>query len=148
MKKNLFKDFAPKHESFQFSASIDEEIFRFFKIIKPLELLLNTHLDLAKYGDEVKIIGFFFLANNPTFPIFKEGAFYTKKNQELFLQKALDFEQLLTANEEQAKQIMANLFLASILTYPKIRGMKKVKFDVQTFYDDVQALIKNAEWTT
>jgi hypothetical protein len=47
---------------------------------------------------------------------------------------------------QEAKAMMAMLYLDAIKTYPTIRGMKKIAFNYQQFHADVKALFEQEGW--
>lgn len=130
---------------FRFSAIISEGLIKKLDI-ESLESLLNENLSLDGYGKDFICIGFVFIVTPLSSEFYPASSFFSKSSQKLKLELALDYLRFSQASPQEAKQMMANLYLEAIKTYPSIRGMKKVKFDHQKFYADVKALFERQGW--
>ncbi|TAD96063.1 MAG: hypothetical protein EAZ97_14620 [Bacteroidetes bacterium] len=134
--------------SFYFSAKIWHEAYTKVDLYKSaFSVMFNTHLRLANYTEKIKSIDFFFIVTLPKIAhINPERRRYIAKEERLELSLALDYEKFQNAEIPETKQMMANLYLESIKTYPKIRGMKKIAFDTERFYNDVKAMFEKEGW--
>jgi hypothetical protein len=110
-----------------------------------VESVLMRSVRLADYGNDVIRIVFIFIADLPN-SMHKERTFYSPKKQTLHLELALDYSRFALASPQEAKLMMAELYLEAIKTYPKIRGMKKIAFDHEQFYADVRNLFEKEGW--
>ncbi len=72
--------------------------------------------------------------------------YFSKKEHILYNTAQLDYHQFEKATESEALTMQAEAYLAGILQIPTLRGMKKVAFDNQQFYQDCKTLFENVGW--
>lgn len=111
------------------------------------ENLLSNNLKISDYSEQVKQYQFLFVAVQPTNRNHDNWrAYFSSKRGILYHNLKLDFERFQQADQEEAYQMQAQLYLQSILEIPTLRGMKKVAFDYQKFYDHAQNLFLKKGW--
>lgn len=106
--------------------------------INDLEDLLNQNLSIKNYTQDFDYVDFMFIMDLPK-SIHDEFRGVSKKKRYIYLQLKLDYFEVMSATPEEVKQLMAALYLNSILSYPK---MRLKSFDYQRFYSDVKALFE------
>jgi hypothetical protein len=110
--------------------------------------LLNNSLNIRNYSSEVKSYFLLFIIELPQNNIhekkWKKG-FY-KKDTVIENNFYFDYRKFEKATETEALTMQAEAHLEGILQIPTLRGMKKVAFDSQKFYDDCKTLFENVGW--
>jgi len=108
---------------------------------------LSGNLKILDYSEEVKQYQFVFIAVPPENRNHdKWRKYFSRKRGILYHNLKLDFEQFQKANTAEAYQMQAELYLRSITEISTLRGMKKVCFDAEKFYEDVQRLFLEEGW--
>lgn len=133
---------------FSLTFSAMQEVFDKFWIYETLEATLNKSLIINNYTEKIERIVFTYMGYKLDDPIHnKELRYYNKRKKRLELSLKLDYEKVLQANETEMLQMMAQLYLEAIKTYPNIRGKVKLsEFDYIRFYEDVEALFVEKGW--
>jgi hypothetical protein len=86
-----------------------------------VEELLNEHLNLKSYRDEIDYLFFVFLIHLPNQKVHTEHHRFYRQKRYLDFQLKLDYFEVMAATPEEVKAMMARLFLNSILLYKKMR---------------------------
>jgi hypothetical protein len=132
---------------FDISAICWHEVYPKMQLLK-IRNFLNNSLRISNYSSEVKSYFLLFIVELPQNTIhekkWKKG-FY-KKDTVIENNLHLDYHKFEKATETEALTMQAEAYLEGILQIPTLRGMKKVKFDSQKFYDDCKNLFENAGW--
>ncbi len=133
--------------NFDLTAVCWHEVYSKMQLLQ-IRNLLNHNLKISNYSKEVQTYFFLFIIelpnNKPPEKIWKKG-FY-KKDEVIENNLHLDYHQFEKANESEALTMQAEAYLAGILQIPTLRGMKKVAFDSQQFYQDCKTLFENVGW--
>ncbi len=115
-----------------------------FDNLNTLEEVVNVHLRLAEYGNNITSIYFIFVALQSPALLHPEGVTYSKKNHGIFMQIHLPFHLVEQYNKAQVMQLMASFYLNAMRTHlPKLRIPD---FDYQRFIQDVEALFEEKGW--
>ncbi len=109
-----------------------------------IEKTLSEKLALKNYSNSITCYAF---TISVTANYESKGRKYFDKKQHLLYNTAqLDLAKFEKATETEALTMQAEAYLEGILQIPTLRGMKKVVFDSQKFYQDCKALFENAGW--
>lgn len=111
--------------------------------VKPMEKLINNHIQLSNYGEGLKHIRFVLIAVPPDNKLHEEGIRYSARKKQLLLYKKLDYQATLEADQPAFQRLVAQLFLKSIEDYAKRRIQD---FDRQRFKEDMTALFTEQGW--
>ena len=114
-----------------------EAVTQFFTV--EIELLLNQHLLLSAYSEDVKE---YLVRAIALTPIGSPPKHFSIKTGILHNFYVINWQELMKLNQPQAISLQAKLYLDAIKNIPTIRGMKKRTFNTQLFYDDVELLFK------
>lgn len=112
--------------------------------LQSFENLLNQHLQLRDYGTSLEQVVFTFITIADDVPIkWEEEKKYIEFAKLLTMSLKLPFKALLNAEEILIKEMMASLFLNSIVIYA---DLEMPDFDWQIFYVDVKTLFVKEKW--
>jgi hypothetical protein len=113
-------------------------------LVNSIEDLLIDTLELKNYSDFVTC--YTFIIHAATSYESKGRKYFAKKQHFLYNTAQLDLAKFEKATETEALTMQAEAYLEGILQIPTLRGMKKVAFDSQKFYQDCKILFENAGW--
>ncbi len=100
-----------------------------------LEVL--NQVKIKDYGSTLDFIFLILVIHLPTQTLHKEYKRHSRKNKNLKVQRQLDYERFLKANDQEALEMMALSFLDVIKQFPK---WKIKDFDWERLYADAQKL--------
>lgn len=95
----LWKDISPKFEFYNLNVIAD---------------VLNTRLDLKKYGSTVEKLMFVFIAVKPSNTIHSEKTGYISTEKRLLLYRKLAYEKVSIYSKEEVLRLMAETYIKSI----------------------------------
>jgi len=131
---------------FYFTSASWHEVHDKIEVLE-FEEFISNNLKISDYSNEVKQYQFLFIAVQPDNPNHDDWRkYYSKKRGILYNNLKLDFERFEKANQAEAYQMQAELYLKSIFEIPTLRGMKKVHFEAQELYEDVRKLFLQKGW--
>jgi hypothetical protein len=115
-----------------------------------VEKTISNELKISNYIDNELITRYFFIfivvqPDNHLHDNRWQKGFSVKKHT-LYNNLHLDYQKFEKATETEALTMQAEAYLEGILQIPTLRGMKKIKFDSQKFYDDCKMLFENVGW--
>jgi hypothetical protein len=115
---------------------------------KTIENLLLSHFTIQKYSDFVACYAFVLVVMPDSDNMHNKmwGHFLSKKDKTIYHSLKLNYHKFEKATETEALTMQAEAYLEGILQIPTLRGMKKVAFDSQKFYDDCKMLFENVGW--
>ncbi len=124
------------------------DIFRNKLQPKTIENLLISQLSIQNYSDVVCCYAFVLVVMPDSDVIHNKmwGHFLSKKDKTIYHSLKLNYQQFEKATETEALTMQAEAYLEGILQIPTLRGMKKVAFDSQKFYQDSKVLFENVGW--
>jgi hypothetical protein len=132
---------------FEITAVCWHEVYPKLQLLK-MRNLLNNSLSINNYSSEAKSYFVLFILELPKNNIhekkWKKG-FY-KKEAVIETNFYFNYQKFEKATETEALTMQAEAYLEGILQIPTLRGMKKVAFDSQKFYQDCKILFENAGW--
>jgi len=111
--------------------------------VDPIHEVLNTYIDLSKYGEGIAMIDFTFVAVKPNNTRHGNDAKYNPKDKTLTLQLNLSYPHLKLADKQEALSMMATLFYISIDLY---EGLHIPDFDTKAFKTDIDHLFESKGW--
>jgi len=116
-------------------------------IARAFKHLVSKNLRMSDYSDEVKQYQFLFIAVQPDNRNHDNWRkYYSKARNVIYNNLKLDYERLEKADQIEANQMQAELYLKGIFEIPTLRGMRKVDFDAQRFYEDARYLFIQQGW--
>ncbi len=138
-----------KPRNFIISAVCWHELGAKLKCVQ-IEDTIAANIKISNYIDNQLVTRYFFIfiivqPDNHLHDNRWQKGFSIKKNT-LYNNLHLDYHQFEKANESEALTMQAEAYLAGILQIPTLRGMKKVAFDNQQFYQDCKTLFENVGW--
>lgn len=115
---------------------------------KIIENLLISQLNIQQYSDFINCYAFVLVVmpDNDDMHDKMWGHFFSKKDKTIYHSLKLNYHKFEKATETEALTMQAEAYLEGILQISTLRGMKKVKFDSQKFYEDCKILFENAGW--
>jgi hypothetical protein len=124
------------------------DIFRDKLQPKTIENLLIAQLSIQKYSDIVCCYAFVLVVMPDNDDIHNKmwGHFFSKKDKTIYHSLKLNYQKFEKATESEALTMQAEAYLEGILQISTLRGMKKVAFDSQQFYQDSKTLFENVGW--
>lgn len=131
-----------KQPTFVFSSASWHEVYDKLSTAS-IKQVITKNLTLANYTTTVNKIVFIYIATRPNNIRHTEVKKYHPRKKEIHTYLKLDYEKVKVSSKTTVVQMMAQLFLDSILLYPE---MKVKDFDYQRFYQDVQALFQEQDW--
>lgn len=131
------------NDDFAVSAMVWHELYPKLKL-GLFQSLLCKHLKIKDYSEIVKHYYFVFIVMQKLVP--QETHRFQTKTGFLLNSLIMDYDKFAQADEAQAMQMQAELYLEGIKYIPKSWGMKKRPFDWQKFYTDVRNLFVEQGW--
>lgn len=98
--------------------------------------LLNSKIDLTKYGSDLRQIQFQYIADYST-EFHEEEMIYYPDDKIIFLSLRLDYEKVKNGTKEEVLILMKDLLLTSVFYYYFV-GVRD--FDFKGFYEDLKAI--------